>query len=98
MNAEKILGLIEGKGQIEIEQDIIFNILEFHTSREEYSLMNLALTLNHHEQIKKYSFDILKLEKWCEENNLRYYMDEVNRSIHIVQKVFKKNFKKVLNN
>jgi len=86
MNTEQLLRAIDGKKEISIEQDIVVNIGAFQTGTNDCSFESLLLTLNNHQPIKRYSFDIKKLENWCEENNLIFYIDELNRIVHLRRK------------
>jgi len=83
MDLKHLLNRIERKRELKIEQDIIVNIPEFQTGTEEASLESLVLILNKHQPIKKYSFDVKKLQNWCEVNNLIYYIDERNRIVNL---------------
>lgn len=83
MNAEYLLREVKKANEIQITQRIAEEIPEFKTGREIASMESLALTLSGHQPIKDYRFDISKLEKWCKENSLRFYLDERERILHL---------------
>jgi len=76
MNTEYLLREVKQANEIQITQRMMEEIPEFKTGREVASMESLALTLDGHQPIKDYRFDVNKLETWCKENSLRFYLDE----------------------
>jgi len=83
MNTEYLLREVKQAKEIQITQRMIEEIPEFKTGREVASMESLALTLSGHQSIKDYRFDINKLETWCKENSLRFYLDEREQILHL---------------
>jgi hypothetical protein len=83
MNTKYLLRVIEGKKEVKIQQEIIINIPEFQTGYEKDSFESALLVVNGHQAIKTYRFDESKLKKWCEVNNLIYYIDERDQIVHL---------------
>jgi len=83
MNTEYLLREVKQATEIQITQRMLFDIPEFKTGKEVASIESLALTLSGHQPIKNYRFDISKLETWCKENSLRFYLDEREQILHL---------------
>ena len=83
MSTEYLLREVKQAKEIQITQRMMEGIPEFKTGREVASMESLALTLSGHQPIKDYRFDINKLETWCKENSLRFYLDEREQILHI---------------
>lgn len=83
MNKEYILQEVKKASEVSIDLRDLYDMPDFKTGKEESSMESLALTLSGHSPIKNYSFDIKKLESWCEENSLRFYLDERDRLLHL---------------
>lgn len=83
MNSKYILQEVKKASEVSIALRDLYDIPEFKTGKDENSLESLALTLGGHQPIKRYSFDIKKLETWCEKNSLRFYLDEQNQLLHL---------------
>lgn len=83
MNAEYLLKEVKQSKEIKITQKMLSGIPEFKTGNIVSSLESLALTLNGHQPITKYSFDINKLEIWCKKNSLRFYLEEQEQLLHL---------------
>ena len=83
MNTEYLLREVKQANEIQITQRMLFDMTDFKTSREVASMESLALTLSGHQPIKDYRFDISKLETWCKENSLRFYLDEREHILHL---------------
>ena len=83
MNTEYLLREVKQANEIQISQRMMEEIPEFKMGREVASMESLALTLNGHQPIKNYRFDISKLETWCKENSLRFYLDEREQILHL---------------
>jgi hypothetical protein len=83
MNKEYILQEVKKASEVSIDLRDLYDMPEFKTGKEESSLESLVLTLSGHSPIKIYSFDIKKLEVWCEENSLRFCLYEMNRLLHL---------------
>jgi len=83
MSTEYLLREVKQAKEIQIAQRMIEEIPEFKTGREVASMESLALTLSGHQPIKDYRFDINKLETWCKENSLRFYLDEREQILHL---------------
>jgi hypothetical protein len=66
MNKEYILQEVKKASEVSIDLRDLYDMPEFKTGKEESSLESLVLTLSGHSPIKIYSFDIKKLEVWCE--------------------------------
>jgi hypothetical protein len=86
MNTEHLLRATYGKKEFAIDLDIVENIGGFQTGKDDCSPTSLALTLNYHQPIKKYSFDAKKFENWCEKNNFLCHIDEVFRIVRLRRK------------
>jgi len=83
MNAEYLLREVKQANKIQVTQSMVEEIPEFITGFEITSMESVALILNEHQPIKDYRFDINKLEAWCKENSLRFYLDEQERILHL---------------
>lgn len=83
MNTEYILHEVKKESEVSITLRTLYDIPDFKTGEEESSLENLALTLSGRSPIKNYNFDIKKLEAWCEENSLRFYLDEKDQLLRL---------------
>lgn len=83
MDSQYILRRVKELNEISIDLRDLHDIPEFKTGKSESSIENLALTLNGHSPIKNYSFDIKKLESWCEENGLIFCFDAKGRLVHL---------------
>ena len=82
MNVEYLLREVK-KNKISITQQKLFDIPYFKNGKDAASMESLALILNGHQPIQKYSFDIKKFKTWCEENNLIFYLDEEKQVFHL---------------
>jgi len=83
MNAEYLLREVKQANEIQITQRIMEDIPEFKTGKDVASMESLALILSGHQPIKNYRFDISKLETWCKENSLRFYLDKKEQILHL---------------
>lgn len=83
MNKEYILQELKKVNEVSIDLKYLYDISDFKTGKEESSMESLALILNEHSPIKNYSFDIKKLEFWCEENSLLFYLNERDKLLHL---------------
>ena len=83
MDAEYLLREVKQANEIQITQRMVEEIPEFKTGIEIASMESLALSLSGHQPIKNYRFDINKLETWCKENSLRFYLDEREQLLHL---------------
>ena len=83
MNTEYLLREVKQAKEIQVTQRTVEEIPEFKTGREVVSMESLALTLSGHQPIKDYRFDVNKLETWCKENSLRFYLDDQKQILHL---------------
>ena len=83
MNAEYLLREVKQAKEIQVTKRTVEEIPEFKTGREVVSMESLALTLSGHQPIKDYRFDVNKLETWCKENSLRFYLDDQKQILHL---------------
>lgn len=83
MNAEYLLRELKQANEIKISQYLLSQIPEFKTGKDVLSMESVALTISGHQPIKNYSFDINKLQNWCEENYLCFCLNEQEQIFHL---------------
>lgn len=83
MSTKMILEQLNKHNPIKFRLDEIEEMPEFLTGFDTCSFESLLLKVNGHQGIKNYKFDSQKFEKWCEENNIRQYTDQLNRIVHL---------------
>jgi len=86
MTAEYLLKEVLRSKEIKIDQRTLSDISDFKIAKEEISFDSFALIIGGHRPIVSYYFSMELFHKWCETNNLLYYMNELDREINITVK------------
>lgn len=82
MELKEILHELSRCPNVIVELTPILTVPQFQTGEDVSSIESMLLVAGGHAPIKRFYFDEKKLKKWCEENNLRYFISDIDRTVH----------------